>query len=116
VPSILSVRDLAKETRELAVPLSDDVTITVTYRPKYYTLAFEDDLIETTGLATRNAMTLCEMVVAWDLTDLDGITIPLTVEAIKETGISNDVVIRIIDAIADDARPKEKRLNGSSRS
>jgi alpha-L-arabinofuranosidase len=112
----ISIRDLARETRQLEVTLSDDVTVTVTYKPNYSTMALEEELASLTGAASLNAKTLCGMITAWDIADEDERIVPITVEGIRDAGIPNRIVMMLIDAIVEDMRPKEKRQNGSSRS
>jgi hypothetical protein len=111
----ISIKDLAKETRDLAVTLGDQ-TLTVTYKPRYHTLALEEELTALPGTAAFNAAVFCRMVVAWDLVDAQGKPVPITVEAIRDMGIPSQVISLAIDAIVEDMRPKEPRQNGLSHS
>lgn len=113
---MVSVKDLARETRTIKVPLSDDIAVSLTYKPRYYTLSFEEELQAVTGTALMNATMLCAMVTDWDMTDDDGNAAAIDVETIKRLGIPNAIVMKLIDGITDDMRPKEMSKNGSSRS
>lgn len=112
----ISIKDLALDTRDVVVHLGEGVDLTITYRPHWYTLAIEERLATLSGVGIHTASVFCEMVIDWDLVDDKGKKVPITVEAIKANNIPTRVLSMGIDAITDDMRPKETRLNGSSRS
>lgn len=112
----ISIKDLAKETRDVEVSLGNGQHLTVTYRPHWYTLAVEEELALLEGAGIHTAAAFCKMACGWDLVDEDGEKVPIDVEAIKRLNIPTRVLADAIDAITEDMRPKETRQNGSSRS
>jgi hypothetical protein len=112
----ISIRDLAQETRDVAVPLGNGVSLTVSYNPHWYTLAIEEELSLLDGAGIHTAAAFCKMATGWDLVDDDGNPVPIEVAAIKRLNIPTRILAAVIDAITEDMRPKERRENGSSRS
>lgn len=112
----ISIKDLAKETRDVKVALGDGQHLTVSYKPHWYTLAVEEELALLEGAGIHTAAAFCKMVTAWDLVDEKGKPVPIDVKTIKELNIPTRILADAIDAITDDMRPKEMSRNGSSRS
>jgi hypothetical protein len=112
----VSLKDLAKETRDVKVALGDGQHLTVSYKPHWYTLAIEEELALLDGAGIHTAAAFCKMATAWDLVDDDGKAVAIDVETIKRLSIPTRILADAIDAITDDMRPKETRQNGSSRS
>lgn len=103
---------LAKE-RTIEVEIDGD-TLTITYDPSAFTAEAEDRYAAQRETA-RNIGAMAEaldiLLIKWDLTDEDGKTLPINTETLRT--LPGEFLGRVMEAINEDASPKQKRGRNS---
>jgi hypothetical protein len=108
-----SLKELIHGQCTLKVPYGK-TTITVVYRPSYYTPAVEAEIREKERVSEILWAQLCAALASWDLTTDDGkAPIPFTPEALEEYDLPIVLLDTIITAIRDDNTVGKARKKNS---
>ncbi len=107
----ISSKHLRANQRTVTEDYGDDGTLTITWRPGELTIDEEAKLQTALGnsrLLAGISQMLLKCVISWDLTDGDGVTIPLTVDGLRPLeGSVITEVWRILRADRDGGAPGE---------
>lgn len=111
------LNSLRREHGEVRISCEPDDDLVVSYRKSFITESLAARVERIDGMPTSEKVrTISEMlrqaVISWNLTDDDGLVIPLTAEALADTDTS--VLLLVWNAIHEDMQPDPQSGSSSS--
>jgi hypothetical protein len=110
------VSSYTKKTRELTIPFEDDddEPLHVTYRPRGLTtriLAQVHAAQKDENVASMLYATVPSVLESWDLTNEDGVPIPITEDDLAD--LPSTLLLHVLNAVSEDIRPNPARSSTS---